>query len=157
MIGPQYFGAVLRSFLLVMQNGSTVNSKLSEERLRTVLIVDDDAAVRRTMARFLEFKGFDVIEAEDGQGALAYLLGGGEVNIVVLDLQMPVMDGWAFRRAQRREPGVAHIPVVVVSAADGNRFHELDAAAEFHKPVSLAALADCLHRICESQLNAENS
>jgi CheY-like chemotaxis protein len=115
-----------------------------------VLIVDDDAAVRRTMARFLGLDGFAVIEADNGQAALAYLRGGGEASVILLDLRMPVMDGWAFRREQQRDPAFAHIPVIVLSGADAHRFHELEAAATFHKPASMSELLRCVRRLCEN-------
>ena len=60
---------------------------------------------------------------------------------------MPVMDGWTFRRAQREDPSIAHIPVVVLSGADANRFAELDAVAAFEKPVEMSLIADVLRRL----------
>jgi CheY-like chemotaxis protein len=114
------------------------------------LIVDDDAAVRRTMARFLGLDGFTVIEADNGQDALAYLRGGGTASVILLDLRMPVMDGWAFRREQQRDPAFAHIPVIVLSGADAHRFHELEASATFHKPARMSELLRCVRRLCEN-------
>jgi CheY-like chemotaxis protein len=118
--------------------------------VHSVLIVDDDAAVRGLMARFLGHGGYTVIEADNGQAALAYLRGGGEASVILLDLRMPVMDGWAFRREQRRDPAFADIPVIVLSGADAHRFHELEAAATFHKPASMVELLRCVRRLCES-------
>src|SRR4029079_17325599 len=104
----------------------------------TVLLVDDDPAVRRTIARFLTFEGFAVVEAGNGQEALACLRTGAAVSVSVLDLRMPVMDGWTFRREQKLDPDFAHIPVIVLSGADADRFPELGAAEAFEKPVRLA-------------------
>ena len=61
---------------------------------------------------------------------------------------MPVMDGWTFRQTQRNDPLLGHIPVVVVSGADAERFHEIGAAAEFHKPVPLKELVRRLRELC---------
>jgi CheY-like chemotaxis protein len=118
---------------------------------RTVLVVDDDRGVRELLTRSLSFEGFDVMEAANGQDALAQLRTGRRPGVIVLDLRMPVMDGWAFRVAQRADPRIARIPVVILSGADAHRFQEIEAVAALEKPVSLSQLADCLHRIVEHQ------
>lgn len=116
---------------------------------RTVLVVDDDTGIRELLTRSLAFEGFDVMEAANGLDALNQLRNGRRPNVIVLDLRMPVMDGWAFRTAQRADPRIARIPVVILSGADTHRFQEIDAAAALEKPVSLSLLADCLHRLLE--------
>jgi CheY-like chemotaxis protein len=116
---------------------------------RTVLVVDDDSGVRELLTRSLSFEGFDVMEASNGQDALKKLRTGRRPGVIVLDLRMPVMDGWAFRIAQRADPRIARIPVVILSGADAHRFQEIEAVAALEKPVSLSQLADCLHRIVE--------
>ena len=116
----------------------------------TVLIVDDDAAVRHILARFLEREGLTVVQAGNGQTALDYLTGGGTANVILLDLRMPIMDGWTFRQEQRRSSAFGDIPVIVLSGADVGRFVELDAAATFQKPVRLADLCLGVRLICEN-------
>ena len=116
-----------------------------------VLLVDDDAGVRRTLARFLGRDGIAVVEADNGQEALKYLRDGGAASVIVLDLRMPVMDGFTFRAAQRREPALAGIPVIVLSGADTDRFDELDAAATFEKPASFASLVECVRELSSRQ------
>jgi CheY-like chemotaxis protein len=116
---------------------------------RTVLVVDDDSGVRELLTRSLSFEGFEVMEAANGLDALTQLRTGRRPGVIVLDLRMPVMDGWAFRVAQRADPRIARIPVVILSGADAHRFQEIEAVAALEKPVSLSQLADCLHRIVE--------
>jgi DNA-binding response OmpR family regulator len=116
-----------------------------------VLLVDDDAGVRRTLARFLGRDGIAVVEADNGQEALTYLMDGGAASVIVLDLRMPVMDGFAFRAEQRRAPAIAGIPVIVLSGADTDRFDELDAAATFEKPASFATLVECVRQLNSRQ------
>ena len=113
-----------------------------------VLLVDDDAAVRRTITRYLTFEGFAVVEAGNGQEALTYLRTGGGASVIVLDLRMPVMDGWTFRREQRLDPSIERIPVVVLSGADSDLLSELEAAAAFEKPVKMAQIAGAVRRLC---------
>ena len=118
-----------------------------------VLLVDDDAAVRRTIARFLAFEGFAVVEANNGLEALTYLRTGAGACVIVLDLRMPVMDGWTFRREQRLDPEFKKIPVVVLSGADADRFPELEAAATFEKPVRMAQVVGAIRRLCDLSLS----
>jgi two-component system, NarL family, sensor histidine kinase EvgS len=112
-----------------------------------VLVVDDDSAVRRAVVRFLRTEGLTVVEAANGEEALARLHEGG-VSVIVLDLRMPVMDGWTFRRRQRLDRTIADIPIIIMSGADTERFHELEAAAAFEKPVPMVEVADVVRRLC---------
>jgi CheY-like chemotaxis protein len=114
----------------------------------TILVVDDDAAVVRPLARFFQLEGFTTVTAANGLEALAYLRGGGDASVIVLDLRMPVMDGWAFRREQLRDPAIAKIPVVVLSGADQDRVSELLAAATFQKPYHLADVTTAVRQLC---------
>ena len=114
-----------------------------------VLLVDDDAVVRRTIARFLTSEGFAVVEANNGLEALTYLRTGAGASVIVLDLRMPVMDGWTFRREQRLDPKLKEIPVVVLSGADADRFPELEAAEAFEKPVRISQVVGAIRRLCD--------
>jgi CheY-like chemotaxis protein len=114
----------------------------------TILVVDDDAAVVRPLARFLQLEGFATVTAANGLEALRYLRGGGGADVIVLDLRMPVMDGWTFRREQLRDPALARIPVIVLSGADHDRVPEILAAAAFEKPYQLAEVTSAVRQIC---------
>src|SRR5436309_2496155 len=79
-----------------------------------VLLVEDDLSLRETLAAALELDGWEVEALANGRDALQ-ALSVRRPDVIVLDLMMPVMDGWEFRRLQREHHG--EIPVVVVSAA----------------------------------------
>ena len=82
-----------------------------------ILVVDDDADNRARLRHVLERNGWRVVEAENGQAALDHI--AREVpQLVLLDLTMPVMDGFAFLHALRNRPGCADVPVVVLTARD---------------------------------------
>jgi len=81
-----------------------------------VLIVEDERAARTGMEKILLLAGYAPVSAENGQEALELLRAGVPASVILLDLIMPVMDGWAFRREQLRDPRLAHIPVIVLSA-----------------------------------------
>ena len=114
----------------------------------TILVVDDDPGIQRVMTKFLKLEGFTPAVAANGEEALAYLRGGGDACVIVLDLRMPVMDGWAFRKEQRLDPSLARIPIVVLSGVEAERIPELEAVAAFRKPVSFPDVLDVVRRLC---------
>jgi CheY-like chemotaxis protein len=81
-----------------------------------VLIVEDERAARTGMEKILQLAGYAPVSAANGQEALELLRLGVPASVILLDLIMPIMDGWAFRREQLRDPRLAHIPVIVLSA-----------------------------------------
>ena len=106
-----------------------------------ILVVDDDADIRETLVEVLEFEGYVVVGAANGKEALEQLRRR-PVSVILLDLMMPVMDGFEFRTAQLDDPRLSDIPVVVVSA--GGRCEqaamEMGAAGCFRKPIDVLAL-----------------
>jgi CheY-like chemotaxis protein len=88
-------------------------SSLRDEK---VLVVEDDDATRESLERFFEDHGYEVISAKNGSEALALLGAGERPALILLDLMLPVMDGWQFRKAQLADPRYSGIPVVVVTA-----------------------------------------
>ncbi len=82
----------------------------------TVLIAEDDAPIRETLVSLLEEEGYTPIAVAHGQAALDYLHTHPPPCCILLDLYMPVLDGWQFHRLQLRTPHLAGIPVLVMSA-----------------------------------------
>ena len=103
----------------------------------SILIVDDDPRVRAALKAFLEQEGYGVATAGDGQSGLAYLQSSGAPALILLDLMMPVMDGFEFRVRQLQQTSLAGVPVIVLSAGgDITRKTEgLHVAAVVSKPV----------------------
>jgi CheY-like chemotaxis protein len=116
----------------------------------TVLIVEDDADTREMMGRFLELEGYHVETAANGKQALERLDGGlcDGACVILLDLMMPVMDGWQFRKEQIRRAALAKIPVIVVSAAGRDRLAQIHADAYVPKPVDLDELLAHVTHYC---------
>lgn len=83
----------------------------------TVLVVEDDADVRGALAELLTGEGYQVTTTADGGEALDTLHGGLRPAVIVLDLMMPNVDGWDFRRAQLEDPSLAQLPVVLLTAS----------------------------------------
>jgi CheY-like chemotaxis protein len=119
-----------------------------------ILLVEDDHALRETLSDVLSDQGYDVACACNGQEALDRLGQELPPDLILLDLIMPVMDGWAFRDAQRRSPALAGIPMVVLSASfqpDSPRVRALGAQAVLAKPIGLDRLIAALQRILAAQ------
>ena len=117
-----------------------------------VLIVEDEAAVRGMFRQILIDAGHEVREAANGKEALEVLDAGWRPDLILLDLLMPVMNGWQLRAAQRDRPDLRDIPVVLVSGSPPRiqpiEAKALQVAASLRKPVR----ADVLLRTVEMVL-----
>jgi CheY-like chemotaxis protein len=117
--------------------------------MASVMIVEDDRDTREMLARFLELEGFDVREAANGQAALEALREDSRTCVILLDLMMPVMNGWQFRKAQSNDPELSKIPVVVVTAAGAReQIPAIDADAWLAKPVDFDRLLATIDPLC---------
>ena len=112
-----------------------------------ILVVDDDADVRESLSFLLSMSGYDVREAENGAEALQ-VMHEEKPQLAVLDLMMPVMDGYELRRRMMADDELSELPVVVVSGAADLAGPEIDGCVVLTKPVEpdrlLRVVADCL-------------
>lgn len=107
----------------------------------SVLLVDDDRDIRDALAQILTEEGFEVSEAGDGQQALAEI-SRKRPDVVLLDLMMPVMNGWQVLQVLRESEELAQLPVVVLSAIEAHGSTDY-----IQKPVSLDRLLTLLETI----------
>ena len=117
----------------------------------TVLIVEDHPEISTTLTELLEDEGYQVVTAVNGQEALTYLRHAPQPpSLILLDLMMPVMDGWTFRTLQAGDPALAAIPVVVMSAISNVRYQQfpIAAAAYLPKPLNFHLLLQTVARFC---------
>ncbi|AUX22379.1 chemotaxis protein CheY [Sorangium cellulosum] len=114
------------------------------QRRKQILIVDDDQEIREMLEITLAEEGYDVISAGDGEAALA-LLKRNRPHLILLDMRMPVMDGWGFARAYASCPG-PRAPILVMTAAvdAGTWAREVGACASVAKPFDLNRLLDSI-------------
>ncbi|HKC25322.1 MAG TPA: response regulator [Thermoanaerobaculia bacterium] len=120
--------------------------------MSAVLVVEDDPLLRESLAEYLEETGLDVLKAENGRAALECLEKEPNPCLILLDMAMPVMNGWEFREEQLRRRKIAKIPVVVVSA-DGRveeKTRDIGAADGLSKPLDLDRLLSVISRFCRS-------
>src|SRR5688572_22444747 len=112
-----------------------------------VLIVDDDAGSRLLMRRALERSGFVVSEAADGNAAVAEV-ESGQCNAVLMDVEMPVMNGYQACKAIRSRPGGTHLPIMMVTGRDDvasiNQSYQAGATDFLAKPINWNLLG---HRV----------
>jgi DNA-binding response OmpR family regulator len=118
------------------------------DRGRRVLVVDDDPSIQGFLAEALADEGYGVRTAANGREALA-ILQGWRPDLILLDLMMPEMDGWAFRGEQRAMADVSDVPVIVLSAARdlAAKTGDLKPAQVFSKPFDLEALLGTIERL----------
>lgn len=120
---------------------------MTVHRNPSILIIEDDAAIRTATVRLLRKQGYIVRSAANGLDAIGVLKRHPLPELILLDLQMPVMDGWQFRVRQQQDPVLSRIPVVLLSSDD-----DLEETAQalhtgcLHKPVEEKTLFDTLQR-----------
>jgi CheY-like chemotaxis protein len=115
---------------------------------KSIVLIEDDEGIRETMAALLEEEGYHVVQAANGQEGLSRIREVVDPCLVLLDLWMPVMNGWQMLAALQREPSLQHVPVVVISAAGDSRPPD-GAAAFLRKPIRLETLLESVesHRL----------
>jgi two-component system OmpR family response regulator len=116
-----------------------------------ILVIDDDESIRDFTHTALAAAGYDVVEAADGATALD-LLGSLRPDVILLDMLMPGMDGWAFARSYHQTPGPHALIIVVTAARDaGARVGQINAAGCLAKPFRLDALFASIAQVTGGQ------
>jgi CheY-like chemotaxis protein len=117
---------------------------------RSILVVDDDPDVRDAIAGVLSDEGYQVTSAGNGREALEQLHRRSRPSLILLDMVMPDMDGWNFRMELKKEPELAEIPVVILSAHGNVRDAALalGAADYLRKPLRAESLLEIAERYC---------
>jgi CheY-like chemotaxis protein len=116
-----------------------------------VLLVEDDEDIRTDLAAMLEDYGYSVTATCDGAAALDYLRSRERPRVILLDLMMPVMDGWALRLELLKDRALASIPVVVLSGAGSipTEAAALGAVAFVTKPFDTKRLLELVGHCCK--------
>jgi CheY-like chemotaxis protein len=114
-----------------------------------ILVVEDDEDAREAMVALLQMKGYRAVPAGNGREALDYLDRAVTPDLIILDLWMPVMDGWQFRTEQIKNPRLAEIPVIVVTALSDQV--DVDANEVIIKPVDVNRLLTTVGHYCRRE------
>jgi CheY-like chemotaxis protein len=115
-----------------------------------VLIVDDDEGALDALGGLLEIEGYSVVKARNGREALESLAATGEEpGLILLDLKMPIMDGWQFLAERAKDAATRGTPVVLLSGLPF--IPNAPGIADFlSKPIDAKRLLDCVRRFCGS-------
>ena len=106
----------------------------------SVMVVEDDPDAREALEQFLEIFGYEAVTAKNGSEALSILKSGVRPELILLDLMMPVMDGWQFVDEIARDPELRQTPIAVTSACDSEPPKPPVSAGVFRKPIVLPQL-----------------
>ena len=112
-----------------------------------ILIVDDNDETRDVLQRVLQIKGYVTAEARSAPEALRWLHDGNRPQLILLDINMPGMDGWSMHAILKSDPALARIPVIVFSGVDGTADGE-DIVAYVRKGVDPDLLLSLIERTC---------
>jgi CheY-like chemotaxis protein len=117
---------------------------------KRILLIDDNPLTRESISMILAAAGYCVALANNGADALLRLKDHRRPDLILLDLSMPVLDGHDFRQRQTKDAGLASIPVIVFSGADGAEEEAvaLGVAGYIHKPVDAGKLLDAIRHCC---------
>ena len=136
-------------------NDSTAKSPTIQ--LKTIMVIDDSTALRRTMALSLEKQGYQVLQAKDGRDAVAQFRQISELDLIVCDIEMPNMNGFEFLGVRRRDSVMKEVPVIMLTSRSGDKHRnlatQLGADGYFTKPYVEQEFIKELNRILKDQKN----
>jgi chemosensory pili system protein ChpA (sensor histidine kinase/response regulator) len=119
-----------------------------------VMVVDDSITVRRVMERFLERNGMRVVTARDGLDAIS-VLQDARPDIILLDIEMPNMDGYEFATHVRNDPRVSDVPIIMITSRTGDKHRaraiEIGVNDYLGKPYQESRLLESMHRLLEER------
>ena len=127
------------------------NNKPSERRdtEKKLLIIEDDPDLGDVLCRVLSLSGYRASRATDGLIALDMLRGEDLPDVILLDMMLPRMNGWEFRRAQLEDERLKDIPVIVLSAV-AETVEPIEAARRLRKPIDLNTLFSTIEEVSGS-------
>ena len=137
----------------MVQNNSSIPdsdahlSPAENDRQTSVLLAEDDRALRRFLEVVLERAGYQVFSASDGLEAMKLVLSAS-IDVVVTDAMMPNLSGHEFCRFLRNSPTLSHLPIILLSALERKDTNSAELADAFlTKPVSGEELIECIERL----------
>jgi CheY-like chemotaxis protein len=144
---PKWVLEVLSRWFFLPSPHSGMNLKIDME---TILLVENDADIRESLVELLELRGYQVTATDDGHKALERLETGPLPCLIILDLMLPAMSGWEFRRRQLADNRWSDIPVVLLSGVNNlpQESRRLKAVAFLLKPINFDSLYETIGRYC---------
>jgi CheY-like chemotaxis protein len=123
---------------------------LGAPRKPRILVIEDHELARRALAALLLTMGYEVVEATNGREALMTLATEAPPDVILLDLVMPIMDGWEFMKRQRRDWRLCTIPTIVISGVPSHdpRCLEMPIVRLLPKPYTIEQLMAAIEAEC---------
>jgi len=125
---------------------------IKKRAAKTILLIEDEDDIQNFVSRVLVLEGYQVLQARDGDTGIK-IATENPVSLVLLDLRMPVRDGWSVLAVVKSSPALSSIPVVVLSASAGKRSQDkafsMGAVGYLVKPLSAATLRKTVTRILQ--------
>jgi CheY-like chemotaxis protein len=118
---------------------------------KTILIIEDDELSREGLASVLRLEGCTPVLTADGKNALDYLKTSSAPDLILLDMLLPIMDGWSFLQCRKHDPGIAAIPVLIltgVPAASQGWAESLGAKCVVKKPIQVQHMIEEVKKYC---------
>ncbi len=116
---------------------------------QSVLVVEDDDLIRETIRDMLEMEGISSSIAKNGRDAIEVLRKFGKPSLILLDLMMPIMNGWEFLKIRSSNEDLASIPVVIISAVGDDQLRGLPVEGVMGKPFEIDALLEIVKKYTE--------
>lgn len=120
---------------------------------KKILVIDDSAAIRQSISFILQQEGYETIEAQDGQEGLSVLAGGGPLDLIITDVNMPNLDGISFIRKAREIPAFKFTPILVLTTeSQGTKMNEgkeAGATGWIVKPFNAEKLIGIVKKVAE--------
>lgn len=132
-----------------------MNSEDASKKCNSILIVEDEKGIQDVLRMALEMEGYKVFTADNGKQGLEMLPNMETPCLILLDLMMPVMNGWEFAEAISKDMTLATIPVVIVTAY-GERADRIPSKGVLKKPIDLDALLRIADEWCEHWCNGKS-
>ena len=143
---------------MILKNNKTIDEEkekglLSEQEAK-ILIVDDEKDIRKLVGIYLKKQGYKTLEAENGQMAIDIMKEHSDIDLVIMDIMMPVMDGYQAARAIRGsgKKDAEMIPIIAITAnafaEDKRKTMEAGMDAHLSKPLNVQELMDTIRKFC---------
>jgi CheY-like chemotaxis protein len=118
--------------------------------MEEILLVEDDDDIRETLADLLRSRGYAVTAVTNGRDAIEWLKSSAAPCLIILDLMLPIMDGWEFRAQQMSDPNLSAIPIIVLSGIPDAKQHAVNLRAVDYlpKPIDLDRLYKTVEQHC---------
>jgi CheY-like chemotaxis protein len=113
-----------------------------------ILLIEDNKSISDALSWALEYEGYKVITATNGKEALSILQDDPLPNLIFLDLMMPILDGFEFRKRQQEDPRLSQIPTVIISAKNADAITPSSGELFLAKPFDLNKFYMILRKYC---------